>query len=253
MIRSSVRTSWLVVLAGCGRLGFDSFGSAATGGDGPRMGDGPSVADAAVIPPGAKIWLRMETDAGQTIVDSAGGHTSTCVATCPTHTPAGRHGGAFQFMMDEVDVTDAVDLDSSAGFTGAIWFRIEVLPSALVCPWTKPFNNASGYDTFAICIHPDGSTNYDAETPTGTTISEDGPVLPTGNWHHAAITWDGTTKRDYLDGVEVANATAQLGAGTENMMLGAARNSYYLNGYVDDALYYTRALTLAEIQQLATP
>ena len=67
------------------------------------------------------------------------------------------------------------------------------------------------------------------------------------------MTWNGSVKRDYFDGVEQAMSTVVLGHGTESVTLGGEAGQFHTPALVDDAVYYTRALSAAEIQQLATP
>jgi len=236
----------LLLLVGCGRLGFD-----------PQVGSDGAVADAssdaATVPAGAKIWLRMETDPTMGIVDSAGNHVVGCTGTCPT-LAVGKHARGYRFALEEVDVADAADLDSSAGFTGAIWVDLDALPTGnIACFWTKPFDNTKGYDTFTLCVDPTGTTIFDNETPGGTADSLSGPAITAGSWHHLAMSWDGATKRGYLDGVEVVTEAVAIGHGSDPVALGSSRGDFHLSGIVDDALYYTRALTAAEIAELATP
>ena len=122
---------------------------------------GSSGPDAATVPAGAKIWLRMETDPTIGIVDSAGNHVVGCTGTCPT-LAVGKHARGYRFALEEVDVADAADLDSSAGFTGAIWVDLDALPTGnIACFWTKPFDNTKGYDTFTLCVDPTGTTIFD--------------------------------------------------------------------------------------------
>jgi hypothetical protein len=237
----------LLVVAACGRVGFDAVGSPSDG-----AADVAGAPDASPVPPGAKIWLQMSTDPSVAIVDSAGGHICSCSGTCPA-AATGKHGGGFAFTMQEIVIDNAADLDSSAGFTGAIWVQLTAPPAGLECVWTKAFNNPSSYDTFTLCIDSGGLTTFDSETPTGTSNSDPGPNIAVGEWHHMAMTWDGVTKTDYLDGQVVASHAIVLGSGIEQMALGASRSAYYSQAIVDDALYYTRALTAAEIAQLATP
>jgi Concanavalin A-like lectin/glucanases superfamily len=244
-----VRLGFIVVLAGCGRIGFAP---------GPSIGDGTLGSDAAtdaigqVIPSGAKIWLRMETDPNVAIVDTAGGHTGSCTPTCPT-LAAALHGQGYVFTDQEIDIQDAPDLDSSAGFSAALWIQLTMLPASLGCVWSKPFNSAAGFDTFTLCIQTDGTVVYDSETQAGVTDAQSGPAIAPGAWHHLAMTWNGSVKRDYLDGVEQAMSTVVLGHGTEFVTLGGEAGQFQTPALVDDAVYYTRALSAPEILQLATP
>jgi hypothetical protein len=73
-----------------------------------------------------------------------------------------------------------------------------------------------------------------------------GNVLTEGQWYHVAGTWDGNTQRLYLDGVEIASQApgGVLGA-TSGVRLSNAPEP--LNGLLDDARIYNRALTEQEI------
>jgi hypothetical protein len=194
----------------------------------------------------------MSTDPSVAIIDSAGGHVCSCSGTCPA-AGTGIHGGGFAFAMQEIVIDNAPDLDSSGGFTGAIWVKLTAPPAAQECVWTKAFDNAASRDTFTLCIDVGGLTTWDSETPAGVSDSDSGPNIAAGEWHHMAMTWDGVTKTDYLDGQVIVTRAVVLGSGVEQMALGASRSAYYSQAILDDALYYTRALTAAEIMQLATP
>jgi len=78
-------------------------------------------------------------------------------------------------------------------------------------------------------------------------------VLKEGQWHHVAGTWDGATQRLYLDGVEIATRapTGTLSAGT--MIRLSSPDGEPLNGMLDDARIYNRALSPREIMALMDP
>jgi hypothetical protein len=245
---------WLVLLFGCGRVGFDAFDRTGDGGtDSSRDTATDTVTiDGALVPPGPAVWLRMETDPTAGIVDSGAGHTSSCLAGCPTLAP-GKHGMGYAFVDNEVDIDPAADLQAGTGFTAAIWVKLDSVPATTVCPWNKTFDRNNGYDTFAICIDNTAAVVYDGETAGGTAVSESSAPMSLGQWHHIAVTWDGATKRDWLDGVQVAGDNLAPGAGDLGMALGASRTTFYVTGTLDDAMLYTRALSQAEIAQLAAP
>jgi hypothetical protein len=242
---------WAIVLAvGCGRIGFDATANAP--GDGTGTGDGTPDGIAQVqIPPGAGIWLQMETDPGVAI-DSAGGHTVACAGTCPARV-AGHRGTGYHFVQEELHVVYAADLDPSTGFTAGVWVEVDVYDPSPTCVWSKPFGFPSTFDTFTLCVDGVGTTIFDSETPGGSPNSFTGPVIALGTWHHLAMTWDGTTKRGYVDGVPIGSSVTDIGRNTEAFTLGSERGGYHLNGTVDDAVYYRRALSPTEIMQLATP
>jgi hypothetical protein len=71
-------------------------------------------------------------------------------------------------------------------------------------------------------------------------------VLTEGEWHHVAGTWDGKTQRLYLDGVEIASQTPGGALGTTSGVR-FSNTPEPLNGMLDDARIYNRALTEEEI------
>ncbi|MHC4437616.1 MAG: LamG-like jellyroll fold domain-containing protein [Planctomycetota bacterium] len=71
-------------------------------------------------------------------------------------------------------------------------------------------------------------------------------VLTEGQWQHVAGTWDGQTQRLYLDGVEIASQTPGGALGTTSGVR-FSNTPEPLNGMLDDARIYTRALTQEEI------
>ncbi len=71
-------------------------------------------------------------------------------------------------------------------------------------------------------------------------------VLTEGQWYHVTGTWDGLTQRLYIDGVEIASQTpGGVLNGTSGVRLSNAPEP--LNGMLDDARIYNRALTEQEI------
>ena len=77
-----------------------------------------------------------------------------------------------------------------------------------------------------------------------------------GTWHHLALTWDGTTKRGYFDGVADVMAAATIASdATTALSIGERDTASPISflGTVDDLVFYKRVLTQAEITQLATP
>src|SRR5262245_30746986 len=81
-------------------------------------------------------------------------------------------------------------------------------------------------------------------------------ALTANTWTHLAATYDRTTIRLYVNGVQVASAAQTAAISTSNAALTIGANTYgeYFNGLVDEVRIYNRALTAAEIQtDMATP
>lgn len=76
-------------------------------------------------------------------------------------------------------------------------------------------------------------------------------VLQQGCFHHVAGTYDGTTMRLYLDGVELrADARSGTVATGNGVMLGQNQAFEGLEGRLDDVRVYDRALTATEVSQI---
>ena len=90
-------------------------------------------------------------------------------------------------------------------------------------------------------------------------ISYDGTganTLSTGTWYHLAFTYDGTTLRGYVNGVEDANAagTGSMGDPTDNFFLGKSHfASRLFTGAIEDPAIFSRALTANEVLTLYNP
>ena len=82
------------------------------------------------------------------------------------------------------------------------------------------------------------------------------PLLPLNTWSHLATTYDGAYQRVYINGVQVASR-AQTGAVTVSAKpLRTRGNTSWPNewfgGRIDEVQVYSRALSLAEIQEAMT-
>jgi|GEM_PF-2623348 len=84
-----------------------------------------------------------------------------------------------------------------------------------------------------------------------------------GNWHHFAGTYDGTTERAYLDGVQMgslAHAQQSYGSGSYQYQLGTGYTSngwpdvpggwFSFTGQIDEVSIYNRALGDTEVQAI---
>ena len=80
--------------------------------------------------------------------------------------------------------------------------------------------------------------------------------LVAGVWTHLAATYDRTTIRFYVNGIQVATAAQTAAISTSNAVLTIGADFYgeYFNGLIDEVRIYNRALTAAEIlASMTTP
>jgi hypothetical protein len=77
------------------------------------------------------------------------------------------------------------------------------------------------------------------------------PDFSNNTWHHVAVTYDGTTRSFYYDGAFLNSGAGQTRATTgSTFQLGKTINDSAFNGTLDEVALYTRALSLADIQEL---
>lgn len=240
-------------MIGCGRVGFDASATDASGDGGT---DAAGAADAS-LPAGAVLYLPFENaPVGATVEDVARGHAVACRTTCPGVMP-GMRGNAYAFDRGGPDVLQApytADLDPSAGFTIAVWIRMNALPtSTYYCVLGKAVGAGSS-NSHALCVRDDTLAFYHSGTAAGTDNLTGSPVA-VGEWHHLAMTWDGTTKRGYLDGIADGMRAVPVENDTNPIVIGADLNTgmpvYPLDGALDEVWVFDRALDAAEIRLLA--
>ncbi len=170
---------------------------------------------------GATFSSASRVGAGALEVDGAGGHIA--VADVPYLRFAG---------------TDS--------FTVSTWFKAQPKTS-----WggivTKGRSTSPWY---GIWRDPDGPRLFSG---TAETWPPTEPVLPDGDWHHAAIVQDGAagTYALYVDGVN-QNVPFAIPAttGAGDLWIGGADNGEYFQGLIDDVRIYNRALSSSEVNAL---
>lgn len=204
-------------------------------------------------PPAVPIsrW-RFDEGSGTSAADSNGSRTGT-LTNGATWTP-----GRF---------ANAVLLDGTNDYVAVPPF--DVTGSALtIAAWVRTSSFGTGEQRFI--SKTTGTTNYWALGTNGSALRfrlraggvnatvTAASTLPANTWYHAAATYDGTTIRLYVNGVQVIS-TAQSGAvatGT-SVPVAIGRNpsgtgSNYFNGAIDDMRVFARGLTAAEILLLYT-
>ena len=86
-------------------------------------------------------------------------------------------------------------------------------------------------------------TSIDGSGITGTT------TIGTGEWHHFAMTFDGTTLRMYLDGLLEASSNISISSATGNYQIGCNKGrSIFFEGKLDELRFWSATRTQAEIQ-----
>ncbi len=148
-------------------------------------------------------------------------------------------------------------LAGATNFAVALWVRVDVLAN-----WARVFDfgSGTGVNMFLTARSGSGTARF-AITATGAGGEQriDAPsALPAGAWTHVAVTRNANLGALYVNGAEVARNTAltlspaNLGATTQNWVGRSQYADPYLDGAVDSLRVYSRALTAAEVADLAS-
>lgn len=251
---------WLGVVAACGRLGFDGRTAGTGGGGGGGGGDTGPDANAAVAQPTTDGLVAYWTfddvvDGNLPAVDASGNaHDAPCrdSGACPT-TTAGAKGNAAQFdgkaecltvptltTWDDPQLTVSAWVNT-AGPDGSIFTH----ESSNGCP--SPELRLGSGAVGLVQLNTSDSTHNNAFTPDA--------VMTPAQWHHVAVTWDGTRQAVYVDGACNCAVAPQLQP-LDNPMevtIGCYPNAAEVfGGAIDELRVYNRALAPAEIGTLSS-
>jgi hypothetical protein len=185
---------------------------------------------------------------------------STAAATCPV-VVGGKVGNALRFngTNDYLVIAHTPDLDTLGRFTIAMWMWVDAAPtgSNYACPANKVLGTG-GNDTWSICVTPQLQLFFGTNImPTGTgdsLLSITNAVVLT-SWHHVAITWDGTNRDIWYDGIMRATDQSATVFDSNPIEIGVDINNgtpaSAFAGILDEVRIYNRALSQAELAALA--
>ena len=158
-----------------------------------------------------------------------------------------------------------------SNFTLAIWFKrtgagsVSALSSGnqanpLITKGRNEGDSPAARNTnYFLGVRPDGKLQGHFEQAAGADQHLIGATAVANDvWHHAAMTYDGTTMRLYLDGSEDVSQAFGVAANSASTMfaaIGSALNqsgttSGFFEGQIDDARIYDTVLTESEIGAL---
>jgi cytochrome c peroxidase len=208
------------------------------------------VANTAPPQPGGLVAAYgFEQGSGTAVADSSGNNNNGTIAGA-TWTTQGRFGNALSFdgVNDMVSIADAASLDLTTGMTLEAW----VYPTV-----------SSGYRTVVLKETP-GNLAYtmfasgNTSRPIGEVViggnyrsAVGSSSLPVNAWSHVATTYDGSTLRLFVNGVQTGSLATSGAIATSSLPLRIGGNTIwgeYFAGRIDEVRVYNRALSVTEIQ-----
>jgi hypothetical protein len=205
---------------------------AAGAGDALAQTEGPSAA-----------YAFSEPD-GDIAADFSTGGSSNAIVNGAVRT-AGRFGGGLQF--DGVDDAVQLPLTSSLLFSGAFTVEAWVAPSGFGIErrlwWTS---NAM------LTVRADGSVVPVAVLTGGQVGFVSEITLRAGVWSHVAVTYDGSTLRLFIDGVDAGSRPATGTLDPPSQEPGIIGGAPGFAGKIDEVRFYRRAISRDEVRLDAT-
>ncbi len=161
-------------------------------------------------------------------------------------------GLKFNGSSDYVDCGSALGNDVQSTLTLAAWIKADAFAD-----WAGLITKGTNTSPYAMQTWHDGSLRFTANwgSPPGSVGGgswNSTTKMVTNQWYHAAVTYDGSTVRLYLNGVLDSNqpiVTLHFGVVNEPLTIGAdlPGGDEYFDGVIRDARLYGRALSEAEI------
>ena len=228
--------------------------------DNDTIRQGLNLVTVTCTPPPTNLvaWWRGEGNA----FDSAGTNNGTLVngvGFAPAEVGSGfaLSGGSDYVALPRNIFPYPATGSGTSPFSFEVWFSTTAGGVILGQQTTVPFTAPGAYVP-ALYVGTDGKLyaalfwNNFVRLISSATVND-------GNFHHVAVTFNGTTEVLYLDGAAIgstpftqqsyaANYQYQLGTGYTAGGWPAANGTWYsFNGIIDEASLYSRALTAAEV------
>lgn len=245
----------LMLVAGCDALfGLDHVQAGADSNNGSADALRPDDAPV-TMPDGPDPRIVVRFDFEGSLVETKSGIAATCITgtSCPTY-KAAVHG-----MGIELDgINDCISFNPPANpskLTVAFWLKSADRGQSVVA---KPFG-PGGVNTFQVDTETNRTVRFITYNNSASENLVNDSVLVTGVWTHVAATFDGGTKRVYVNGSPAPSSMPAGAMATDGqpLLIGCDRDSgnyvRFVLGMIDEVIVYDVALSASEIAALAQP
>lgn len=223
------------------------------------LGESSNSVEVAAVPGPLRLWLEFDEIAGATVADSSGNGFDGNVINNATFA-TGHDGNALnltassnQYATLPVGIVSGVSNFSIATWvnlsSSSTWHRIFDFGNNTTAYMFLTPKSPSGFLRFGITTNGNGNEQQINATAT----------VPTGGWHHVAVTVSGSLGTIYLDGVPVGTTNnltlkpSNLGTTTLNYLGRSQFADPYFNGLMDDFRIYGSALSAGEVTTFIMP
>ena len=194
--------------------------------------------------PGLIAAWHFNENTGTAANDSAGGHNGLVGNATWV---SGIRGSALEFngVSSQVDVPGTGFNPTGSGLSISFWFRL----TAAGDKGTFIFQNLK----YMATMDSQGRIVFSVYTPGMKSLnSGTGSRVLDTDWHHAALTYDGSVMKIFLDGLmrTYTSNTGNLQSSTGDVYIGKQQTSNPFKGVMDEILVYDRALTDPEVLQI---
>jgi len=193
----------------------------------------------------------FEEGSGTTAVDASGNNNSLTLPSA-AWTTSGKNGKAASFNGTVTSFGQKADnntLDLAGTGTAEAWFKPNSVGQwhSLIAKGSANDNNTHNYalevdnNNHAICIIGNGASSIYLSGMT---------TLAAGTFYHLACSWDGTSLKLYVNGVQDGSVGQSItpAGNSSSLLIGLfGGNVDPANGVVDDVRIYNKALGAAEI------
>ncbi|WP_216691005.1 LamG-like jellyroll fold domain-containing protein [Hymenobacter siberiensis] len=173
------------------------------------------------------------------------------VFTSNTFVVAPNNALAFDGTNDQVSIPNSAVYNAALAITLESWVRTSATGEKYITTkaddsWYLAMDGgaAGGVGTGVASFYLNGPSTSSGGWLYGTTNLAD------GRWHHVAGTYDGTTLRLYVDGVQQSSraASGAISTGNNQVDIGTRTGDFFWNGSLDELRIYNTALTVAQVR-----
>jgi hypothetical protein len=204
----------------------------------------PRMADAELIG-----WWKLDEGSGTTATDSSGNGNDASFQGAPVWVEDGKLGKALRFngSSDYLAAPDSESLDINGDQVSmAAWINGEDWPAANHIV-RKVADTGTG-SIYMIRVQPDTVRVY-LNTSAGESLIQGTKALPTNEWNHVAVTYNGAEAHIYVNGeVDVSmDVSGELTQSDNELRIGRGEPAGYFMGMIDDVRLYNHGLTESEL------